>query len=60
MKDMGEANYITGIEIQKDMFKRILGLSHKVYMERVLDKFKMSKCKANTTFIVNNDKFNPS
>jgi hypothetical protein len=58
MKDTSEANYIIGIEIQRDMFKMILDLSHKAYIERVLKKFKLSQCKANTTSIVNGDKFN--
>ena len=47
MKDMGEASYVIGVEIHRDRSKRTLGLSHKAYIERVLEKFKMSDCTPN-------------
>jgi hypothetical protein len=36
MKDLGEATYVLGIEIQRDRSKGILGLSQKAYIEKVL------------------------
>ena len=36
MKDMGEANYVIGIEIFRDRSQGLLGLSHKSYINRVL------------------------
>lgn len=55
---MSEFNYVIGIQIHIDWFKRTIGLSYKAYIERVLDKFKISECKANATLIVKGDKFN--
>ena len=34
MKDMGEAFYIIGIEIHKDISRSTLGLSQKAYIEK--------------------------
>ena len=44
MKDMGESSYMIGIEIFHDRSHGVLGLSHKGYIERILDKFNMDKC----------------
>lgn len=55
---MSEFNYVIDIQIHKDKFKRTLGLSYKAYIKRVLDKFKISEYKANTTPIVKGDKSN--
>ena len=41
---MGEASYVLGIEITRDMKNKILGLSQKAYVERVLKRFKMQGC----------------
>jgi hypothetical protein len=41
MKDMGEASYVFGIEIYIDRQKRVLGLSHKIYIENVLKRYVM-------------------
>ncbi|KAK4400091.1 Retrovirus-related Pol polyprotein from transposon TNT 1-94 [Sesamum angolense] len=57
MKDMGEASYVNGIEIHRDRSKRILGLSQKAYIEKVLAKFRMSACSSTTAPIVKGDKF---
>ena len=38
MKDFGEASYVLGIEIHRDRSQKMLGLSHKAYIERVLKK----------------------
>ncbi|KAL0374276.1 UNVERIFIED_CONTAM: Retrovirus-related Pol polyprotein from transposon TNT 1-94 [Sesamum radiatum] len=57
MKDMGEASYVIGIEIRRDRNKRILGLSQKAYIEKVLAKFRMSACSFTAAPIVKGDKF---
>lgn len=44
MKDLGEASYAIGIEIRS---QRTLGLSHKAYIEKVLEKFRMGDCSPN-------------
>ncbi|KAM1632105.1 hypothetical protein ACFX2K_020035 [Malus domestica] len=44
MKDMGEASYVLGIEITSDRKNKILGLSQKAYVERVLKRFEMQDC----------------
>jgi hypothetical protein len=36
MKDLSEASYVLGIEIHRDKSQKMLGLSHKAYIERVL------------------------
>ncbi|KAM1462770.1 hypothetical protein EV1_046409 [Malus domestica] len=36
MKDLGEAHFVLGIEIARDRNKRLLGLSQKNYIERIL------------------------
>jgi len=37
MKDMGEARYVLGIEIIRNRFKRLLGLSQEAYINKVLE-----------------------
>ena len=46
MKDIDEETYVIGIEIFRDRSRGILGLSQKVYIERVLERFKMENCSA--------------
>ena len=60
INDTGEASYVIDINIYRDRFKMTLYMSHKVYIERVLKKFKLSEFKANATLIVKDDKFNLS
>jgi hypothetical protein len=57
MKDMGEASYVIGIEIFRDRSRRLLGLSQKAYIERVLERFGMDKCSAGDAPIQKGDKF---
>jgi hypothetical protein len=57
MKDMGEASYVIGIEIFRDRSRRLLGLSQKAYIKRVLDRFGMDKCSAGDAPIQKGDKF---
>ena len=39
MKDLGEATYILGIKIYRDISKRLLGLSKSTYIEKMLERF---------------------
>ena len=39
MKDIGDASFVLGIQIQRDRSRRILGLSQKSYIEKVLKRF---------------------
>jgi hypothetical protein len=39
MKDLGEASYVLGIEIHQNRKNRVLGLSQKAYLEKVLIKY---------------------
>ena len=41
MKDLGEASYVLGIEIQRDRSQGLLGLSQKNYIQKVLKRFNM-------------------
>ena len=57
MKDMGEANYVIGIEIFHDRSQGLLGLSQKTYINKILERFKMEKCSAGKVPIQKGDKF---
>ena len=50
MKDLDEASFVLGIEIHRDRRKRVLGLSQKAYLEKVLRKYSMQICKFFTCF----------
>jgi hypothetical protein len=41
MKEMGEAAYILGIKIYRDISRRILALSQSTYLDKVLKRSKM-------------------
>ena len=45
MKDLGEAAYILGIKIYRDISKRLLGLSQSTYIDKFLKRFKMEDSK---------------
>ena len=45
MKDLGEAQYILGMKIYRDRSKKILGLNQEAYIDKVLDKFRMTESK---------------
>jgi hypothetical protein len=57
MKEMGEAPYVLGIEIHRDRQKRLLGLSHKTYIENILKRYDIHQCKDSPTPKVKGDKF---
>ena len=45
MKDLGAAKKIHGMRITRDMENHKLILSHSEYIEKVLVRFRMQKCK---------------
>ena len=45
MKDFREASYILRIKVYSDRLKRMLGLSQKLYIKKVLKKFNMKNSK---------------
>ena len=57
MKDMGEASYVIGIEIHRDRTRKVLGLSQKAYIEKVLERFGMKHCSSIAAPIVKGEKF---
>jgi hypothetical protein len=57
MKDLGEASFNIGIEIHRDRRKRVLGLSQKACLEKVLKKFSMHTCNPTPASIVKSDKY---
>lgn len=56
MKDLGEASFVLGIEIHRDRNQKLLGLSQKAYIDRVLKRFNMETCKPGDAPIVKGDK----
>nr|GEU93718.1 hypothetical protein [Tanacetum cinerariifolium] len=48
MKDLGDAAYIFGIKIYRDRSKRLIGLSQKAYIEKILKIFYMENFKRET------------
>jgi len=44
VKDMGEVSYVIGIEIFRNRSQGLLGLPHKTYINKVLERFKMERC----------------
>ena len=58
MKDMGDATYVINIEIHRDRFRGLLGLSQETYINKVLERFRMKDCSPSITPIVKCDRFN--
>jgi len=44
MKDLRDASFVIGIQIQRDRTRGILGLSQKAYIDKVLDRYGMKNC----------------
>ena len=44
MKDLGDASFVIDIQIQRDRTRGILGLSQKIYINKVLDRYGMKNC----------------
>lgn len=57
MKDLGKTTYVIVIEIERDRHTRMLGLSLKAYIERVLKTFIMQSCSPTMVPIMKEDKF---
>ena len=49
MKDLGEANHFLGMRIKKNRKKGNLELSQESYIEKVLQRFNMTKAKSVST-----------
>lgn len=48
---MGEVSYILGVKIYKDHFKKLVALSQKLYIKKILKQFNMQYCNPiDTTF----------
>ena len=45
MKDIGEASYILGIKVYRNRSKKMLGLSQKLYIEKILKRFSIENSK---------------
>nr|GEX71306.1 hypothetical protein [Tanacetum cinerariifolium] len=52
MKDLGEAAYILGIKIIRDIYKRLIALSQSAYLEKILKKFWMENSKKGYTLMI--------
>jgi Reverse transcriptase (RNA-dependent DNA polymerase) len=57
MKGLGEASYVISIEIYRDRSRGILGLSQKVYIEKMLKRYNMQNCSPSVAPIIKGDKF---
>ncbi|KAL0359934.1 UNVERIFIED_CONTAM: Retrovirus-related Pol polyprotein from transposon TNT 1-94 [Sesamum angustifolium] len=56
MKDMGEPSYVIGIKILRDRSRCIFGLSQEIYIDKILERFRMKYCSPNIAPIVKGDK----
>jgi hypothetical protein len=45
MKDLGEAHYVLGIQIDRDRAARTLSISQREYVHKILDRFGMTECR---------------
>ena len=57
MKDLGDASFVLGIQIHHRS-RGILGLSQKIYTEKIHKRFDMHDCKPGDTPVAKGDKFN--
>ena len=60
MKDLGEASFVLGIEIHRNRSYRLLGLSQRTYVDRVLERFNMQLCKPGIAPVCKGDKLSLS
>ncbi|CAN6700581.1 unnamed protein product [Malus baccata var. baccata] len=56
LKDLGEDQFVLGIEIIRDRAKKSLGLSQRQYIDRVTKRFNMEKCSSGELSIGKGDK----
>ena len=59
MNDLGEASFVLGIKILRDLLQGILRLSQESYIDKVLDRFCIKDSKPGDTLIAKGDKFSP-
>ena len=57
MKDIGEASYVIGIKIHREISRGILGLSQETYINKVLERYRIKDCSPSVAPIVKGDKF---
>ncbi|XP_022858509.1 uncharacterized protein LOC111379383 [Olea europaea var. sylvestris] len=57
MKDLGDASFVLGIQILRDLSQGILGLSKKSFIDKVLSRFDMKDSRLGDTPISKGDKF---
>ena len=60
MKDLGEAHYLLWIEILRDRSRRVLGLSQKAYIDRILKRFNLQSYAPGKASISKGDKLSKS
>ena len=60
MKDLGEASFVLGIEIHRNRSCRLLGLSQRIYVDRILERFNMQQCKPGIARVCKGDKLSLS
>ena len=53
MKDMGEADYILGVKIQRDRSKKFLSLSQET--KKILERFQMNNSKSMDTLVARDE-----
>ena len=57
IKDLGDASFVLGIQIQRDCSRGSLGLSQRSYIDKVLKRFGMQDNKPGDTPVGKGDKF---
>ena len=57
MKDLGEASYVLGIQILRNIPSGILRLFQRTYIERILKMFNMKSCFSGKAPIVKGDRY---
>ena len=60
MKDLGEASFVLGIEIHRNRSCRLLGLSQRAYVDRILERFNIQLCKPGIAPVCKGDKLSLS
>ena len=58
MKDTCDASYVISIKIHTDRLSGILDLSQETYINKVLERFRMTDCLPSVDPIVKGDKLN--
>jgi len=56
MQDLGDASFVIGIQIQRDRTRKILGLSQRAYIDKVLGRYGMKNCSPGDTHVTKGDR----